>query len=132
LVPGWMPGLSSIDIGNAGSAIGGTVYGPSGAPLAGAKVQLRIEQLPSTLAITAADGSFSLLARPLPAVMNPLIAVDVTPPAGSGLPRLLAQSTTVFDLQNQLQIHYLSTLALRDLQGAKIQRTTLQGTAPVA
>jgi hypothetical protein len=57
-----------------------------------------------------------------PAATDAIIAVDVTPPAGSGLPRLLGQSTTMFDLTKPLQIRYAASLALRDVGGVKIQR----------
>jgi hypothetical protein len=54
------------------------------------------------------------------------VAVDVTPPDGSGLPRLLAQAPA-FALDQSFQISY-AALALRDLAGATIRR---QG-APIA
>ena len=125
LVESWPPGSSVIDVG-PGVTVTGVVRGPGGAPLAGAKVQLRIGEVPSTLATTAAvTGAFSLQVEPDPGAV---IAVDVTPPAGSGLPRLFAQSTTMFDLAQPFQIDYAGTLALRDLAGATVRR---QG-APVA
>lgn len=124
LVESWPPGSSVIDVG-PGVTVTGAVRGPGGTALAGAKVQLRIGDVPSTLATTAAmTGAFSLQVEPDPGAV---IAVDVTPPAGSGLPRLLAQSTT-FDLGQSFQIDYAGALALRDLAGATVRR---QG-APVA
>ena len=113
----WLPSSAAIDVG-VGATVTGVVRGPGGAPLAGAKVQLKIGGVPSTLATTAADGAFSLLVEPDPGAV---VAVDVTPPAGSGLPRLLAQSATVFDLAQPFQISY-AALALRDLAGATIRR----------
>jgi hypothetical protein len=118
----WSPGTPVIDLVDAGSAVGGTVLGPGGAALGGAKVQLKVGGVPSTLALTGADGKFSLLARP--GAADAIIAVDVTPPDGSGLPRLLAQSTTLFDLAKPFTITYTASLALRDLGGAQLRRGT--------
>lgn len=121
LVKDWQPGTPTIDVGTGiAGGVKGTVLGPSGAPLAGAKVQLKIDQIPSTVATTAADGTFTLLAAQ-PSSTTSLVAIDVTPPDVSGLPRLLANSTT-FDLQSPFQISYAASVALRDLQGAKVMR----------
>ena len=124
LIEDWQPPAEPISVG-PGVTVTGTVRGPGGGVLAGAKVQLKLGQVPSTLGVTDAAGMFSLLAEPDPGA---LITVDVTPPADSGLPRLLAQSATLFDLAQPLQISYAALLALRDLGGATIRR---QG-APVA
>jgi len=116
LVTRWMPTTSSTAFAiGPWKTVRGVVRRPGGAALAGAKVQLKIGRVPSTIGTTAADGSFSLLVQPLP---GELVAVDVTPPAGSGLPRLRAQSTTMFDLDQDFQIGYVASLALRDLGGA--------------
>lgn len=123
LVRDWQPSAQPISVG-PGVIVTGTVRGPGGAPLAGAKVQLKIGIVPSTLGVTDAAGAFSLRAEPMPGAA---IAVDVTPPAVSGLPRLLAQSATLFDLGQPFEIGY-AALALRDLGGAVIRR---QG-APIA
>jgi hypothetical protein len=124
LVRNWFPTTPTIDLGT-GTAVTGLVRGPGGAPLAGAKVQLKIGEVPSTLATTSATGAFSVLVEPVPGAV---IAVDVTPPDGSGLPRLLAQSATLFDLAQPFQIDYAPALALRDLGGATVRRAG----APVA
>jgi hypothetical protein len=124
LVRDWSPSTLPIGV-DAGTAVTGTVRGPGGAPLAGAKVQLKIGQVPSTIGTTDGSGAFALLAEPSPGAV---ISVDVTPPAGSGLPRLLAQSSTALDLAQPLQIGYSAALALRDLGGTPVRR---QG-APLA
>lgn len=118
----WFPPNTAITVG-PGIAVTGTVRGPGGGPLLGAKVQLKIGDVPSTLATTAAGGAFSVRAEP---GLGAIIEVDVAPPAGSGLPRLLARSAA-FDLGQPFQIDY-GALALRDLVGATIRRQA----APVA
>lgn len=110
-----------------GQTISGTVLGPTGAPLAGAHVQLSIggvpdavkdtlAGVPSTLTTTAADGTFSVLAV-VPSG-NPPITVDVVPPATSGLPRLDATGT--FDPAAPLAVAYASTMAPHDLAGISV------------
>jgi hypothetical protein len=113
----WVPSTPTIAVG-AGATVTGVVRGPGGLPLAGARVQLKIGDVPSTLATTTATGAFTVLAEPDP---GEVIAVDVMPPAGSGLPRLSARSATAFDLAQPFQIDY-AQLALRDLAGATIRR----------
>jgi len=124
LVRDWSPSGATIAVG-AGATVTGTVRGPGSAPLAGARVQLKIGQVPSTIGVTDGSGAFALLAEPAPGAV---ISVDVAPPAGSGLPRLLAQSSTALDLAQPLQIGYSASLALRDLGGSMVRR---QG-APLA
>jgi hypothetical protein len=125
LVRDWSPTSLTIDLDlGTGTTVTGVVRGPTGAPLSGAKVQLKVGEVPSTLATTSATGAFSVLVAPSPGAV---IAVDVTPPDGSGLPRLLAQSATLLDLAQPFQIDY-AALTLRDLGGATIRR----GGGPVA
>jgi hypothetical protein len=124
LIKSWTSIQSTIDIG-AGTTVTGVVRGPSGTPLAGAKVQLESGKVPSTIGTTAANGTFTVLVEP---VLGAAITVDVTPPAGSGLPRLTAQSQTMFDLAQPVQVAYAGNLMTRDLAGATIRR----GGAPVA
>lgn len=123
LVEGWTPFQTVINVG-AGTTVTGTVRGPSGAALAGAKVLLKIGEVPSTVATTAANGGFSVLVEPDPGAV---ISIDVTPPAGSGLPRLAAQSQ-LFDLAQPFQVSYAASLTTRDLAGTVLRR---QG-APIA
>ena len=122
-ITSWSPASPMLTI-DAGTPIAGTVHDPADAPLAGAKVQLAIDGVPSTLATTAADGSFTLQAVP---TIGALVTVEVTPPATSGLPRLSA-SSTAFDLRGSLEIRYAANLARKNLGGTRVRR---QG-APVA
>jgi hypothetical protein len=70
------------------------------------------------VATTGADGRFTVHAIAPPA--GTVVAVDVTPPAGGGLPRLLAQSASL-NLGQMLEIEY-AALALRDVGGTRIRR----------
>lgn len=72
---------------SAGNAVTGTVKDGAGTPLQGAQVQLTSGGVPSTLATTAADGSFTVRASFAPTATAD---VSVTPPAGRGLPVLAA------------------------------------------
>lgn len=101
-----------------GTAVTGTVRGPSGTALAGAKVQLYGGGVPSTLGTTAADGSFSVRSDfPTSATA---ITVKVTPPATSGLPRL--EATSALALGSPIQIQYSAGLATCDLATASVRR----------
>lgn len=115
LVSGWTPPATALAV-SAGSAVTGTVRGPGGAPLAGAKVQLKSGEVPSTVGTTAANGAFTVRFAP---VAGAVISVDVAPPTGSGLPRLLAQGA--FDLAASIEVAYAAT-TLRDLGGAVLRR----------
>ncbi len=96
----------------AGDAITGVVLGPTGAPLAGARVSLRIDDVPSAIATTDAAGSFSVLGR-----AGGATAVTVNPPAGSGLPRLEldADAGLVVTSGTPLTVAYSPALASRDV-----------------
>jgi len=72
--------------------------------------------VPSTPAVTAADGSFTLHAVP-----GGTVTVDVTPPDDSGLPRLSATSTG-FDLAAPVQVRYAANLGRIDLAGTVVRR----------
>ena len=112
----WSPTTSNNFALGAGTVVSGTVLDGTGNPLAGAHVQLTSGGVPSSLATTAADGSFSLHEA---FTAGAQVAVDVVPPAGRGLPRLAA--TGAFNLGQPLQIHYAS-LATCDVGGAPVQR----------
>ncbi|HET7503251.1 MAG TPA: carboxypeptidase-like regulatory domain-containing protein, partial [Kofleriaceae bacterium] len=114
---GWSPGqFVRVD---AGQAVTGTVRDPKNALLEGATVQLTLDGVPSTVATTAADGSFALRAATPPSAAP--VTVDVVPPAASGLPRLTATSQS-FNLGMPLQIRYTSAPAPVDLAGTAVQR----------
>jgi hypothetical protein len=91
--------------------------------LAGAKLQVAVDGVPSAVATTAADGSFTLRA----ASGGGAVTVEVAPPNPSGLPRLSATSS-MLDLSVPLQIRYAANVTLKDLAGTVVRR---QG-APVA
>jgi hypothetical protein len=70
------------------------------------------------VAVTDGDGSFALNAAP-----GSSVTVEVTPPDGSGLPRLSAVSPG-FDLTAQVQIRYADNLGSVDLAGKVVRRKT--------
>jgi hypothetical protein len=122
----WSPPSTALVIGT-GSVTSGIVRGPGGVGLSGAKVQLSSGGVPSTLATTLADGSFSL--RTSFTAGSP-VTVKVTPTAASGLPRL--EATGAFNLATSMQITYSSALATCDLNGTPVRRSTVnQGGAKV-
>lgn len=117
LVEDWSSVDSLIEI-DSGTPISGVVRDPAGGLLAGAKVQLTIDGVPSTLSTTSATGSFSVRARQV----TGMVTVDVTPPAGRGLPRLVASSPD-FVLGSAMQINYAASLVpMRDLAGTTVRR----------
>lgn len=115
----WSPGtVLRVD---AGTTVSGTVVrpgvpGPADAPLAGATVRLVSDGVPSTLAVTAADGSFALHAVP-----GGSVTVEVTPPGDSGLPRLSATSSG-FALAAPVEVRYAANLGRVDLAGTAVRR----------
>lgn len=112
---GWSPGVAlRVD---AGLPVSGTVVRPGDTPLAGATVRLVSDGVPSTVAVTATDGSFALNAAP-----GGSVTVEVTPPDGSGLPRLSATSTG-FDLAAPVQVRYADNLGPVDLSVTVVKRT---------
>ncbi len=86
LVLDWDPLTTLITI-DAGTALGGFVLDDAGAAVAGARVSLTSGGVPSTVATTVADGSFSLRWREGGTIEQ----VTAVPPAASSLPRLDAQ-----------------------------------------
>lgn len=124
---------------STGSAISGTVLRPNGSGLGGAKVQLFMNdasgiEVPSTIGTTAANGSFTLRAFATSG-SNPRVVV--TPPAGSGLPRLEATSSG-FNFANPVAVTYGASLVTRDIGGTSVTRgaalanakVTIAGTLP--
>jgi hypothetical protein len=109
----WSPSQQAAFAVDAGQPIAGTVTA-GGSPLAGAQVQLASSGVPSTIATTLADGSFSVLAS---FGSGAAVTVSVVPPATSGLARMSASTT----LALPLAIAY-SAATPCDLAGATIQR----------
>ncbi len=123
-----VPMTSQLAVG-AGTLVSGTVHGPTGAGLAGAKVQLYAGGVPSTLGTTAANGTFSVRTDFPTSATN--VTVKVTPAATSGLPRL--EATSAFNLANAMQIDYAASLATCDLANTPVRRGgTDQGNAQVS
>jgi hypothetical protein len=95
MAPGLAPALVPWDLSTttlnvtAGNAVTGTVKDGAGNPLAGAQVQVTEDAtgVPSTLATTAGDGSFTVRTS---FAATATVDVRVTPPAGRGLPELTA------------------------------------------
>lgn len=118
----WTPvaGVTSKLRVSAGLTVTGRVLAPLGGALAGARVALTIDGVPSTVATTDADGRYALRAR-----AGSKVEVSVTPPAGSGLPRLTV-SDAALSLAAPLELRYADTLAVGELGGLAI---THQGAA---
>lgn len=114
----WQPGMTDLTV-LPGTVVTGTVKDPVGVALAGATVQLTSAGLPSTIATTASDGSFSVRET---FGSGAQVTVDVTAPAARGLPRLSA--TSAFDLMQPLQIRYAAALATCDLSGTAVVRSS--------
>ncbi|MBA3457658.1 MAG: hypothetical protein H0T42_31540 [Deltaproteobacteria bacterium] len=113
----WSPTQPNLTIDAGGPIVGVVRHGAS--PLANAKVQLTIDGVPTTLATTASDGSFTMRGNP-GAVVSPQVKVEVTPAAASGLPRLEAQAA--FDIGAQVVVTYNSTLTTRNIGGTTVRR----------
>jgi hypothetical protein len=114
----WAPGLGPTSFAvDPGTGYSGTVVDRSGAPLAGAQVQLEQLGVPSTIATTAANGSFSVRETFMAGQMT---SVTVTPPATSGLARLTA--TAAFDLGSAMAISYVGSPATCDLNATPVKR----------
>ncbi|CAN5665522.1 hypothetical protein BH11MYX1_BH11MYX1_17570 [soil metagenome] len=123
----WMPGGSSTFAVDAGTAVTGTVLDRSGNPLANAQVQLEQLGLPSTIATTAANGTFTVRAA---FMTNQQTTVTITPPATSGLAKLAA--TALFELAMPLNVSFAASPATCDLAGTPVKRAGAnQGSATV-
>jgi len=111
----WISSTTSFTV-SAGTAITGTVrHGVT--PVSGAKVQLTIGGVPTTLGTTAGDGSFTVRGI---ATAGAMVKVEVTAPAASGLPRL--ESTAQFSVTGPIDILYSSTLQTRNIGGTEVRR----------
>jgi len=133
--PAVAPGIATTQLLlDAGTPIRGAVRAPDGAAIAGATVQLSIDGVPSTVATTAADGSFTV-----GLVLGGATAtVEVMPPAASGLPRLSA-SLAATALVGALDLRYTANaapVALGDVRLARAgaplgdARVTIVGSLP--
>lgn len=115
-IASWSPDNPFI-VTDTGTPVAGEVRDPAGAVVGGAKVQLSIDGVPSTLATTAADGSFQLSA---PSLTGP-VTIEVAPPESTGLPRLSATSSS-FDLGAPVVVRYAANLARTNLSGTRVLR----------
>jgi hypothetical protein len=97
-----------------GIQITGTVRDPSGAPLAGAVVSLRVDGVPSTVDTTNINGVYTLRARG-----GATTEVFVAPTDASGLPRLSA--TLAAAPSSPLDIDYDAAVTTRNLTGTILQ-----------
>lgn len=114
----WIPTQPNTLVLDAGTAITGVVrHGAT--PLANAKVQLTIAGVPTTLATTAGDGSFTVLGSPV-AGATPQVKVEVTPTAASGLPRLEVQGS--FNVGVPVTVTYAASLTTRNIGGTTLRR----------
>jgi len=125
LVRDWVPTQTLLSV-DGGTTITGTVRDPAGVLLPNAIVQattlisaggIAIE-VPSTLATTNSSGAFTLHADLVPGT---LLRFEVTAPASTGLPRLVATFST-FNPALSLAVRYLDTLTTRDVGGAVVRR----------
>jgi hypothetical protein len=113
----WSPGDSGAFTLLEGQTVSGIVRDPAGAPLAGAKVQVFAGDVPSTLATTEADGSYTLKLNALAYEYR----VDVVPPPNTGLPRL--EVIGPFDFVQPVDIHYAESLETQELGGMQLRRS---------
>ena len=111
----YTPGSASISL-PAPQTFNGTVH-QGVTKISGAKVQLTIDGVPSTLTTTDVNGNFSVLGF---AASTSTVKIEVTPAAGSGLPRL--EATDEIDLLGgSLDVNY-SALTLRNLDNTVVRR----------
>lgn len=117
----------------AGLAVSGTVVGPNGVGLVGAKVQIVGDGVPSTTATTGTNGVFTLRTQ---SPSRASTTVTVTPPLASGLPRL--EATGAFTPASGITVTYNTALATRDVAEVRVTRggavpnakVTIVGTIP--
>lgn len=119
LVTRWDPATQLLG-GPAGIAVSGSVRDPDDAPLAGARVSLKVGGVPSTVGTSDGAGAFALKVQP--AAAGTSIELIVEPPAGSGLPRLRRAAAPGLELGAPLAIRYAAGLARRDLAGLLLAR----------
>lgn len=120
---GWDPAAPDLAL-SAGLEVTGTVTQVGSGAVAGARIVLRSDGVPSTIATSAGDGSFTLRAR-----AGAQLEVTVTPPASLGLPRLSATLTGA-DLALPLSVTFAAAPPPHSLAGVAIR--TASGPAPGA
>ncbi|MFT3693662.1 MAG: hypothetical protein QM831_11015 [Kofleriaceae bacterium] len=114
----WMPGVGmNTFLVDTGTAVTGTVTDRSGNPLANAQVQLTQAGTPSTIATTAANGTFTARVSYGSTAMT---TIAITPPAGSGLAKMSA--TAMFDLSMPINASFMASPATCDLAGTPVKR----------
>jgi len=121
-------GQTTLDLAT-GIPITGTVRDPANAAIANAKVQLVIGGLPSTIGTTDSGGTFVVAAMP-PAV-GANVRVEVSPPATTGLPRLVAESS-LLDVSQSVAVRYSASVSTRDLANTVVQRSAPLANADVS
>jgi hypothetical protein len=111
---GYSPG-AALPMLTAPDTITGTVH-QGATPIANARVQITIDGVPTTLGVTAANGSYSVLGHH---ATNKPVKIEVTPPAASGLPRL--EVSDMITTTAAIDVAYAS-LPMRNLGGVPVRR----------
>ncbi|MEZ4368407.1 MAG: carboxypeptidase-like regulatory domain-containing protein [Kofleriaceae bacterium] len=124
-VAGWQPTLAPPVAVDAGVELAGVVTDPTGTPLPGAQVALKVSGVPSTIATTDGAGAFAV--RTVAPIAGDQLEVTVVPPSGSPWPRLGA-SLVATGAAAPLTIAYAPSLTTRSLAGVVVE----QGGAPAA
>jgi hypothetical protein len=90
LVSGFPDALANQMAITPGASVTGVMRDGAGNPVSGAHVILTFGARPSTVGLSAADGTFALTTR------DGSLSADILPPAGSGLPEALVGSPGIF------------------------------------
>ncbi|MBK9030683.1 MAG: carboxypeptidase regulatory-like domain-containing protein [Myxococcales bacterium] len=112
----WEPALGALQVA-AGTTVAGTVHDAGGGPVVGARVSIAgaSDLAPSTVATTAADGTFAI---------NWQARADATlvvaPPIATGLARLTAPLAGL-DLTTPLDVRYQAGHPVVDLGGVPVR-----------
>jgi hypothetical protein len=111
LVEDWN-GVDDLTV-DAGTLVTGTVLAPDGDPLAGARVHLVVDGVPSTIDTTDTTGTYRLRAR-----IGGVVVVTVVPDDADGLPELTA--TLSSGLSSPLDVAY-APITVRSVAGTTIR-----------